>query len=147
MAKGFLVIIGLLLVPNFSFAYKYGTATIGEVKIDLEICETAAERNLGLGGRRELPDYQGMLFEFDHAGEHLFWMKGMLIAIDIIWLSQGRVVHIEERVPPPANILLTDLPTYGHEVIADAVLEVAAGFSSRINLQLGDLVEITVNSD
>lgn len=66
-----------------------------------EIADSDAERTQGLSGRREVPPGSGLLFIFDRPGRYGFWMKDMLISIDIIWLTDdGTILEIEEGVSP-----------------------------------------------
>jgi uncharacterized membrane protein (UPF0127 family) len=112
--------------------------------VKVEKLRTHEEKKLGLGNRNSLQKGTGMLFIYRRAGKHSFWMKRMRFAIDIIWSYQGRVVQIEEAVPPPPSIMTPDgqLVTYGTEVISDTVLEVPARFSSQIGLRVGDSFQI-----
>lgn len=66
-----------------------------------EIADSDAERTQGLSGRKEVLPGSGLLFIFDRAESHGFWMKDMLISIDIIWLADdGTILAIEEAVSP-----------------------------------------------
>lgn len=66
-----------------------------------EIADSDAERTQGLSGRRDVPAGSGLLFIFDRPERYGFWMKDMLISIDIIWLSDdGTILAIEEAVSP-----------------------------------------------
>jgi uncharacterized membrane protein (UPF0127 family) len=66
-----------------------------------EIVSTDEAIARGLSGRAEIPADYGMLFMFERHGRHGFWMKGMLTAIDILWLDDdGTVRGVAERVSP-----------------------------------------------
>ncbi len=66
-----------------------------------EIADSDAERTQGLSGRKDVPPGSGLLFVFDRPERHGFWMKDMLISIDIIWLADdGTILEIEEAVSP-----------------------------------------------
>lgn len=66
-----------------------------------EIANTPALREQGLSGRAEVPSGYGMLFVFDQPGSYGFWMKDMLVPIDMIWLSDdGTILGIDEAVSP-----------------------------------------------
>ena len=66
-----------------------------------EIADSDAERTQGLSGRKDVPPGSGLLFVFDRSERHGFWMKDMLISIDIIWLADdGTILAIEEGVSP-----------------------------------------------
>lgn len=66
-----------------------------------EVADSAAEHEQGLSGRKEVPAGSGLLFIFDRPDLYGFWMKDMLISIDIIWLADdGTILEIEEGVSP-----------------------------------------------
>jgi uncharacterized membrane protein (UPF0127 family) len=68
---------------------------------DFEVVASPDARAQGLSGRTDVPHGYGMLFVFDQPDRYGFWMKDMLVAIDIIWLaSDGTIVGIEESVSP-----------------------------------------------
>ncbi|MDQ1299472.1 MAG: uncharacterized protein QG636_140 [Patescibacteria group bacterium] len=66
-----------------------------------EVADSAAEHEQGLSGRTEVKPGNGLLFIFDRHDRYGFWMKDMLISIDIIWLADdGTILEIEEGVSP-----------------------------------------------
>jgi uncharacterized membrane protein (UPF0127 family) len=74
---------------------------IGGLSVQAEVPEGDAFYR-GLGGYESLPDDRGMLFVFQQPGEYGFWMKDMVMAIDIIWISvENQVVHVETAQPQP----------------------------------------------
>ena len=96
----------------------------------------------GLGGRESLADDRGMLFLFERSERHSFWMKDMLIPIDIIWISaEGRVVHVETAQPEP-GVPDDQLKHYFPDEPALYVLEVRAGLAAEKDVQAGDPTEI-----
>lgn len=68
---------------------------------EFEIVASPEALAQGLSGRAEVPSGYGMLFVFDASKSYGFWMKDMLVSIDIIWLADdGTVIGIEENVSP-----------------------------------------------
>lgn len=109
----------------------------------VDVAESQAQQRLGLGGRRRLKPDEGMLFLYADKSRRTFWMKGMLISIDILWLDNNRIVHIEHRVPPPApGTPLAALRIYGPSVSANGVLEIAAGRAAQLGLRVGGFVRL-----
>ncbi len=107
----------------------------------VDVADTPAGQAKGLGGRKHLAADEGMLFVYADKRRHGFWMKGMFIPIDMIWLDNRSVVHIEHEVPPPKPG--TDdraLPTYRPPEPGNFVLEIAAGRAREISLKVGDRV-------
>ena len=75
-----------------------------------------------------------------------FWMKGMIISIDILWLDNSRIVHIEHRVPPPRpGTPNSALPVYAAPAPANGVLEIAAGRAAQLGLRVGDSIRLAFN--
>lgn len=126
------------------FAQEAATARVmihGQA-ITVQIADTPDLQVRGLGGRARLGPDEGMLFVYPDEGERVFWMRDMLISIDMIWLRNHRVVHIESSVPrPPPGASARDLPTYRAPEPANFVLEIAAGRASELGLKPGDRVE------
>lgn len=103
--------------------------------VDSKVADDASERQSGLAGMQSLAADEGMLFVFEEPGLHGFWMKDMLISIDIIWInSDKKVVHIEENVSPNSYPELTFTPN----AEAQYVLEIASGQVQEIGISLGD---------
>lgn len=116
---------------------------IGKAAVRAKIAKTSEERRRGLSGVSELADGEGMIFFFETPAIETFWMKEMLIPIDIIWIRGGAVTGIEENVPQPLPETPDRLlPRYTSSVPIDTVLEVPAGFAHRAGVAVGDPVSI-----
>jgi len=114
---------------------------IGALAVQAEVPEGDAFYR-GLGGRESLPDDRGMLFVFPEPGLLSFWMKDMLIPIDIIWISaEGRVVDIQTAQPEP-GIPDPQLKLYNPNGEAKYVLEVRVGLPAEKGVQVGDEAQI-----
>lgn len=114
-------------------------ATLRGRSFTVEVADSSAKRELGLGKRDSLPAGQGMYFPFDAAGRWTFWMKDMRFPIDIIWIRDGKVVDIVRSAPVPKSI---PLETFSPIEPADAVLELNAGAAAEIGLEAGDEIAI-----
>ena len=85
-----------------------------------------------------------MLFTFGSGSTQTFWMKDMTFALDMIWISSGRVVGFAQNVPPPAaGTQIWQLKLYSSPPNVDTVLEVNAGTVTRDNIQIGDSVQLS----
>jgi hypothetical protein len=114
---------------------------IGAMTVQVEVPQGDAFYQ-GLGGRESLADDRGMLFLFERSERHSFWMKDMLIPIDIIWISaEGRVVHVETAQPEP-GVPDEQLKRYYPNDPALYVLEVRAGLAAEKDVQAGDATQI-----
>lgn len=108
-------------------------------EFSVDIVRGPLERSRGLSGRDSLPEFGGMLFQFEKPGVYSFWMKGMHFSIDIIWLKDGKVVHIVKNAPEPVDRAAdSELPVYSPLAEADKVLEIQAGMAERLGVSLGD---------
>jgi uncharacterized membrane protein (UPF0127 family) len=103
--------------------------------IQAEVVSSPDKLLLGLGGRRKLDRGTGMLFTMPTLEVQEFCMRGMLIPLDIIWISRGRVVGFHENLAP------TDQGLFLSPGPADLVLEVPSGFVKSAGLRAGDRVE------
>ena len=109
----------------------------GNIKVKVEIVDTVESRALGLSGRAELKDGNGMLFVFDDVGKYNFWMKNMNFPIDIIWLGEDeRVIYIKENALPESYP-----STFGGDEYSKYVLEVPSFFAQKNNIKIGDKIE------
>ncbi len=114
--------------------------TAGGTEIQIEIADTSASRAQGLSGTTVLGPDEGMLFVFDSDGLHSFWMKDMLIPIDIIWTdAAGLVVHIEHSLSPD-----TYPQTFTPPLPTRYVLEVPAGFATEHGIEVGSKLEFSL---
>lgn len=117
---------------------------IGDTKIFIEIAETSEDKARGLSGRKRLGEHEGMLFVFDNDTLPTFWMKDMLIPLDIIWINDGKIVDIHENVlEPEEGTSDAQLPLYRPETAVDYVLEVNAGFVQKRGIEVGDVVDFS----
>jgi uncharacterized membrane protein (UPF0127 family) len=113
--------------------------------ITAELAITDYERARGLMYREKINPDQGMLFVFENEGRHSFWMKNMIISIDILWLNKAKkIVHIEERVPPCKG---DPCPSYASKIPAMYVLELKAGSVKENGLKRFDSLEFVLGID
>lgn len=118
---------------------------VGNTVIKVEVADTPEKRTKGLSGRNSLDQDSGMLFTFDSKGTlPVFWMKDMQFSLDFIWISKGKIVQIDKKVPPPGgNITDNQLPRYSPSTPVNYVLEVNAGFADKNNIKVGDPTDLT----
>ena len=122
---------------------RYAASRLGGDEFRLEVADTPARRARGLAGRGELGANDGMFFRFDIPARRTFWMKGMRMPIDIIWLRDGVVSGIVKRAaPPPPGAADADIPRFISPGPADAVIEILAGRAAELGLRVGQRVEV-----
>jgi uncharacterized protein len=136
----FLVLAGLFF-PSHAAAREelseYGNpfiwVTLGNVRVKAEVVSSPEKLYLGLGGRPELAEGQGMLFILPRREVQAFCMRDMRFALDFIWLAPGRVAGLTPNVSPQDQEACYRSP----EPVA-FVLEVPAGFCERHGIRVGD---------
>jgi uncharacterized membrane protein (UPF0127 family) len=116
--------------------------TGGSVLVNVEIADTQEKRTLGLSNRRNLGDYNGMLFVFDNPTSTSFWMKDMYIDLDILFIdSKGFVIDIYENVQPCETTCNGFSSRTGN---FKYVLEVNSGFVNLNKVKIGDSISINL---
>ena len=138
-----MIFVQALFRSNLPIFARNATLTTENQTYQLEIADTPEERQQGLSGRRELADDRGMIFMFDEADHHSFWMKGMEIPIDIIFLRDNTVVTIYENVPPPENPS-DELILYPPDEPSNRVIELPAGQAAASNIAVGNTLQLTL---
>lgn len=113
------------------------------VNVTCEVSSTQAELDQGLSGRATLANGTGMLFVFPTSQNQTFWMKGMLVPIDIIFINEsGRVVKVAQA-PIEPGVPDSQLTRYHSGGEVKWVVETVKGFSSSNGIAPGTLIEIT----
>lgn len=139
-----LLIIGGLLIGIFRAGCPIKRSRADQVCfekqcINVEVVQKEEDLRRGLQLREFLDPQSGMLFIFAQSRRHSFWMKDTWIPLDMIWMDYGRrIVHVEHDVPPCRK---DPCPTYTPSQEALYVLEVNAGYSQELGLELGDRAE------
>jgi len=106
----------------------------------LELALTPEEQAQGLMYRENLPDRTGMIFVFDQAGDHHFWMKNTMIPLDMIWMDEsGKVIFVSANTPP---CKADPCPTYGPIAPARQVLEIAGGMAAKEKVTVGSTLRL-----
>jgi uncharacterized protein len=137
----FLSVLSFLVLP---FAGPAGAQQLQQLEImskngkhvfGVEMALTPEEQSRGLMFRRELPDRQGMLFDFQREQPTSFWMKNTYVPLDMIFIrADGRILNIAENTVPLSEALVSSSGP------VRAVLEVIAGTSKKLGIAAGDRV-------
>jgi uncharacterized membrane protein (UPF0127 family) len=102
----------------------------------VEVATTDEAKDLGLMNRSELPDGQGMLFDFSPPQLVSMWMKNTLIPLDMIFIRpDGRILRIAQNTEPLSTFAI---PSGG---AVKGVLEVNGGTARKYGIAPGDRVE------
>lgn len=133
-------VIVLAVVLSFVFPQQNESRVcFSEKCFDVELASSQQERSTGLMYRTELKEDKGMLFVFPVEGNYGFWMKNTLIPLDIIWISNGKIVYIAENMEPCEEICEVIEPN----TQARYVLEINGGLSEKLGLKFGDDVSVS----
>lgn len=144
MVRSVILLVAMICISTDTCAREWRRMLIAErLEIRVEVVTTLQEQVLGLGNRDSLAEGTGMLFRYSAPGERIFWMKRMRFPIDIIWIRKEQIIFIEHHVPPPSPLTSdTSLKRYGKGILADAVLELPAGYATRHDIIPGQPVQL-----
>lgn len=118
---------------------------VGNTTINVEIARTPEDIRQGLSLKEKLAENEGMLFDIPYKNSRpTFWMKDMLISLDIIWIKDDKIVSIHENLPPsPKNVPDESKERYTPDSPVDYVLEVNSGFVKQHGITIGDQVDLS----
>ncbi|RPG38644.1 MAG: DUF192 domain-containing protein [Muricauda sp. TMED12] len=111
-----------------------------KANFDIEIAETEYETQTGLMYRKSMKEDRGMLFIQPSESLQYFYMKNTEIPLDIIYINTGmKIVSFQKNAEPfNENTLPSNAP-------AKYVLEINAGLSDQLGLQVGDSITFSRN--
>src|SRR5690606_15262665 len=133
---------GLALVPSIAFAQEaQPNPTLPQVslqagihRIKAEVAATQNERARGLMMRKSLAPNSGMLFVFQHAAVHCFWMKNTLIPLTIAFLDgDGTIATLADMEPH-------DETSHCPARAVRYALEMEQGWFARRGIKTGDRI-------
>lgn len=110
------------------------TLHIGMHRIQAEIADTPQSRERGLMQRTHLCEHCGMLFVFEEAAKHGFWMKNTPLPLSIAFINaQGVIINIIEMQANTTTI---------HQAQEDALyaLEMNRGWFALRGIKRGDVI-------
>jgi len=101
----------------------------------VEVARTDQDRARGLMFRQQMPQDQGMLFDFERDQMVTMWMKNTYLSLDMVFIfADGRIHRIESRTEPESE------RTISSGVPVRAVLELNANVARRLGLRPGDRI-------
>lgn len=132
---------------------EYREIGVGGQKLRVELADTPEKMSTGLSYREEIGS-DGMLFVLPRKVTASFWMKGMMMDLDLIWIDCGgvendwrgeeecKVVDISREAVAPENPDGDDLMIYSPIVPVTHVLEVVGGWSGENGVEVGSVFEL-----
>lgn len=99
--------------------------------LDVQLAQTAEQRQIGLMWRKEMPQHEGMLFVFEQATMQCFWMRNTLIPLSAAFVADdGTIVNISDMKPQSDDSHCSDKPVR-------FVLEMNVGWFAKRQIKTG----------
>ena len=118
--------------------YRTEKVSIHGHELLVAIADTDALRVQGLSGRQSIAPFDGMLFVFDDADSHPFWMKNMLYSLDAIWFDVDyKSLDLKKDLKPE-----TYPEVFRSSTPSRFVLEVPTGTIDRLGIVKGDILSV-----
>jgi len=103
----------------------------GMYRIDAQLAAAPREREIGLMFRKEMPQQEGMLFEFEVPATQCFWMKNTLLPLTAAFIADdGRIVNLVDMHPQTTDSHCSAEPVR-------FVLEMNQGWFAKKNIKKG----------
>jgi uncharacterized protein len=72
----------------------------GIYQVDVQVAQTAKQREIGLMFRTEMPQQEGMLFVFEQPSGLCFWMKNTVLPLTAAFIADdGTIVNLADMKP------------------------------------------------
>ena len=133
-----IIALSLILLSACNSNERYETVSIAINKhiFIVEVARTKEQREKGLMFRKELKEYEGMLFVFPEDRFMRFYMKNTLIPLSIAFiLNNGEIIQIEDLKPLDETIVFS-------RTKARYALEVSQGTFKNLGIKEGDIVKL-----
>ncbi|WP_424246040.1 hypothetical protein Dip510_000969 [Elusimicrobium posterum] len=109
--------------------------------IKAEVADTAEKQIQGLMFRESLDWDKGMIFPYEDEIVRSFWMKNTLIDLDIIFISDDKIINCVYKHVPKSTLSTKNENVATVACPAMYVLELTAGAAERYKLADGQKVE------
>lgn len=134
----------LILIAFFFFWRNQNNEQVmlkaGNCLFKVEIADTNYSRYQGLSNRESLCSDCAMLFLFREPDNLEFVMRDMNFPLDIVFISQGKVLNFYQNAIPEGKIVNKSYTSLG---LADAVLEFNAGTIKRCNILVNQDIDFS----
>lgn len=137
----FLCVIGLLMAACVARPLPASAkARLGGQLFRVTVVETPRLLHRGLQRRTQLAADEGMWFIMPPDRELVFWMKDMLIPLDMLFFNADKqLVSVVASAQPCAR---QPCSYYRSSASASFVLELPAGTAARLGIEVGDRIEV-----
>ncbi len=151
IAAAIVGIVGLATLPNDakleSVNFPRGIISLDGKLLDVQIADDGPRRLRGLMFQEQLEYNEGMILEFEKEGVYPQWMLNLQFPLDILWFdSAGKIVHIEENIPPCKTALETRACTVTNPENTPAmyILELSAGYVQMFNVTINSVLNADI---
>jgi len=103
---------------------------------DVQVARTPQETYQGLSGVKFMPSGSGMIFLYNQVSPCPHVMRGMNFGLDFVFLKDGEVVFIQEKIPQNFRGVVES--PYG----CNQVLEINDGEVEELEIKIGDEMKI-----
>ena len=110
---------------------------IGGKAFSLEVADSSAERQLGLGGRDGLEEGNAMLFVWSEERSVTMWMKDVPFDLDAVFIDEDLRIVVVHAMKAQPGASLDELVRYRSGEPVKYVLEIAGGFAERWSITPG----------
>lgn len=135
------ILLAVVTLLGYVLRYQYSIygnpirkLSIGDSRFRVEVVTEKSKMEKGLGGRKSLCRTCGMLFQFPKEGDYAFWMKDMKLSLDIVWISNDKIVFIKESIPKDSQDI------FQSPMKSDRVLELPVGTVRTFGIHEGQAV-------
>jgi len=128
-------------VPPAPYELTIVSADGERFRISYELADTEQSRSIGMMLRDGFdgPD-RGMLFEYPHRKQCHFYMRNVLIPIDLAYIREGTIEDLF-TMEPQAGLSRQDVKWYNSSTAVRFALELPGGWFERHGIEEGDRVE------
>jgi uncharacterized membrane protein (UPF0127 family) len=141
--KCFLLLLHLLgLSLGAQAAFDKKTATIGKIKIKVEVAETPQQHAQGLMFREKMGPEEGMLFIFPGEEPRSFWMKNTLIDLSIGFFTKDGILIDIQEMKSGKGVPDSMLASYVSAKPAKYALEMNKGWFDKRKVKLGTVLKV-----
>jgi len=128
-------------VPPAPYELTIVSADGERFRISYELADTEQSRSIGMMLRDGFdgPD-RGMLFEYPHRKQCHFYMRNVLIPIDLAYIREGTIEDLF-TMEPQAGLSRQDVKWYNSSTAVRFALELPGGWFERHGIEEGDRVQ------
>jgi uncharacterized membrane protein (UPF0127 family) len=142
IAVGIIFLLCVVGLRVYSFVGKSYNITLKGERLNVMVADNEDKRMKGLGDRKSLGEYDGMLFVGMEPQKIGVVMRDMLFPIDIVWFYHGEVVDFAPNAQLEPGVPENKLKVYWPRTNSDVFLELPAGWTIRHELKIGDKIGV-----